>query len=255
MQGHDAEQGHRELHNNEDALDGPEFAVHGEMIDHKVGEPGEVAAEGQQCGKHCHGQQRPLGGAAHDDAAQQKQRADDGAHIDGAVGALRVVEILRQIGEQLPYRLSLILRGPGQSVEAHVHHGAAFRAGCGSTLDVGHEQRHAFGAAIAPAHDLVVGHAPGGPSLSGGLAAGQRCELALAALCFLGVFVRVVQARGVGSDGEHAGCQNGGCGFAPLRQLPLAPCLTERGDSQRGHHEGEVIAHLRVVGLKLQHGE
>ena len=253
---HDAEHGQHEFHNHEYAFDGAELVVHGEVVHHQVGEPCAVAAHGEQQGEHGHGEQGPLARTAHHEAAQQEEGAHDGADVDGAVGALGVVEVLRQIGEQLPYGLVGVLCGIGQAVEAGMNHAAAFGTGRGTALDVGHKQREALGAAVAPAHYLLVGQTARRTRSVGVVGLGvERRQFALRALGFLGVFVGVVEARSVGSHSQHSRTYHYGCGGAPAAQFATAPRLHQGGDGQRRHHEGEIVAHLRMVGGELQHGE
>ncbi len=228
------------------------------MVYHQVGEPLAVAAESQQQRQHRHSEQRPLHGAAHHDAAQQEQRAHDGANVHGAVRAFGVIEILSHVGQELRHRLAGIGRSSGQAVQPHVNHRAALGTRRRAALDVGNQQREALGAAIAPAYNLLVRHTARGTRsvrVGGCRCCGVRRQFALAALRLFAVFIGIVQARGIGAHSQQSGTGQHRRSREPAAHTAGAPCLPQIGQRHRRHHEEEVVAHLRMVGGQLEHGE
>ena len=160
LEGEQGKQWHGKLGYDEYTLYGAELIVEGEVIDHEVGDTLGIAPQGEHYRENRCRHHGPFERSADNEAAGEEEGEDNDAGIYRAVCALGVVEILAHILQQ--GSVAGIFGGVFELREAQRHHVAAFGAGRGAALDVGHKETEHLAAAIAPAHNLLLGHAAGG---------------------------------------------------------------------------------------------
>ena len=83
----------------------------------------------------------------------------------------------------------------------------------------------------------------------------MMCQLRLAAHGLFRIFIRVIEAAGIGRHPDKSGNKQYSSRFEETGHLLLSDRLHKKGNHDKEHHEEEVIAHLYMVGRYLKRGE
>ena len=134
-------------------------------------------------------------------------------------------------------------------------HRALFGTRRRTAAHIGHNQREHLGAAIAPPYDIRFRQSSGRTLRRSSRGATEGSKFARGALGLPGVFICVVQRGGIGAKSKRADTYGYARGGHPAAHALHADSLDQIGHSHYRHRQTEIIGHLRVVGVELQHGE